>query len=95
MKQIQNTLYITTPQSYLSKDGECVAVHCDGTLRGKIPVHTLDGVVIFGHVTCSPYMLGHCAEKGVAVSWLTEHGRFMASMHGPVTGNVLLRRAQY
>jgi len=95
MKRFQNTLFITTQDSYLSKDGECVAIHQEGSVRGKIPVHTLDGLMLFGQVSCSPFLLGHCAENGVTVTWLTEYGKFLASMHGPTSGNVLLRRAQY
>lgn len=95
MKSHLNTLYITTQESYLAKDGECIAVYHKDTLKGKIPIHTLEGVVLFGQISCSPFVLGHCAQHGVCVSWLTEYGRFMASMHGPVCGNVLLRRQQY
>lgn len=95
MKHHLNTLYITSQESYLAKDGECVAVHHGGTVKAKIPVHTLGGLVLFGQVSCSPFLLGHCAENNVGVSWLTENGRFLASMHGPVHGNVLLRREQY
>jgi len=39
--------------------------------------------------------MAHCAEAGVCVSFLTEHGRFLARVEGPVSGNVRLRRAQY
>jgi len=67
----------------------------DGKTLGKIPLHTLQSIVCFGHVSCSQYLLEHCAERGVSVTWFTEYGSFMASMHGPTTGNVLLRRAQY
>ena len=95
MKQYLNTLYITTQESYLAKDGECVAVHQGGSLKNKVPIHTLGGLVLFGQVSCSPFLLGHCAENNVAVSWLTANGRFLASMHGPMRGNVLLRREQY
>lgn len=95
MKHHLNTLYITSQESYLSKDGECVCVHRKDREKKKIPIHTLGGLVLFGQVSCSPFLLGHCAENGVSVSWLTEQGRFMASMHGPVSGNVLLRREQY
>ncbi len=28
MKPLLNTLFVTTQESYLAKDGECVAVHC-------------------------------------------------------------------
>ena len=95
MKHLLNTLYITTQDSYLSKDGECVAIHHKDSLKGKIPIHNLDSIVLFGQVTCSPYLLNHCAEHGVSISWLTQYGKFLATMHGPVSGNVLLRKAQY
>jgi len=36
-----------------------------------------------------------CCEHGVGVSYLSEQGRFLARVHGPVSGNVLLRRQQY
>jgi CRISPR-associated protein Cas1 len=48
-----------------------------------------------GAVSASPFLLGHCAEHGVAVSLLTENGRFLARVQGPGSGNVLLRREQY
>ncbi len=95
MKRHQNTLFVTTQGSYLSKEGECVAVHIDGAVAAKIPIHTVGSVVCFGQVSCSPFLLGHCAEHDVAVSFLTETGRFLASVRGPVSGNVLLRREQY
>lgn len=95
MKRHLNTLFVTTQDTWLSKEGECVVLHLAGSLLGKIPLHTLQSIVCFGHVSCSQYLLEHCARLGVSVTWLTEYGHFMASMHGPTSGNVLLRRAQY
>jgi CRISPR-associated protein Cas1 len=95
MKHYLNTLYVTTQGSYLSKEGECVLVRVEGEDKVRIPIHTLGGVVCFGLVSCSPQLLGHCAENDVAVSFLTEYGRFIAQVRGPVSGNVLLRREQY
>jgi CRISPR-associated protein Cas1 len=46
-------------------------------------------------VLVSPFLLGFCAENDVGVSFLTEYGKFLASVRGPVSGNVLLRRRQY
>ena len=40
-------------------------------------------------------MLGLCVERGVSVTFLNEHGKFLARVSGPVKGNVLLRRKQY
>jgi CRISPR-associated protein Cas1 len=95
MRHILNTLYVTTPETYLAKEGECVCLKREGCVVARLPVHTLGGLVLFGPVSFSPFLLAHCAENGVAVTWLTENGRFLASMHGPVSGNVLLRRRQY
>jgi CRISPR-associated protein Cas1 len=36
-----------------------------------------------------------CGERGVALAFLTENGRFLARVNGPVSGNILLRREQY
>ena len=95
MKKLLNTLYVTTQGAYLAKEGETVAVKVDGDVRLRIPVHTISGIVCFGNVGCSPYLMGFCAENQVAVSFLSEHGRFLARVQGPVSGNVLLRREQY
>lgn len=95
MKKHLNTLFVTTQGSYLAKEGETVAVKFEGKVRMQVPIHTLGGIVCFGQVSCSPFLMGFCAENDVAVSFLTEHGRFLARVQGPVSGNVLLRREQY
>ena len=95
MKKHLNTLFVTTQGAYLSKEGETVAVKVDGEIALRVPIHTLGGIVCFGQVSCSPYLMGFCAENHVAISFLTENGGFLAKVQGPVSGNVLLRREQY
>jgi CRISP-associated protein Cas1 len=95
VKKHGNTLYVTTQGAYLSKNGETVDVLVDGSSKLKVPLHTLDGITCFGQVSMSPFLMGACAERDVAVSFLTENGRFLACVRGPVSGNVLLRREQY
>ncbi len=95
MKTHLNTLFVTTQGAYLAKDGETVAVRIEKTVKLRIPIHTLEGIVCFGNVGCSPFLMGFCAERNVAISFLTENGRFLARVQGPVSGNVLLRREQY
>lgn len=90
-----NTLYVTTQGAYLAQDGETVAVRVEDETKLRVPIHTLTGVVCFGRVSCSPFLMGLCAQRGVGLSFLTENGRFLAKVHGPVSGNVLLRRQQY
>ena len=95
MKKHLNTLFVTTQGAYLSKEGETVLVRVEKKTRLRVPIHTLGGIVCFGNVLCSPFLMGFCAERGVTISFLSEHGRFLARVQGPVSGNVLLRREQY
>ena len=95
MKKYLNTLFVTTQGAYLAREGECVLVKVERQTRLRLPIHTLDGIVCFGNVSCSPFLMGFCAERNVTLSFLTEYGRFLARVSGPVSGNVLLRRYQY
>lgn len=95
MKRHLNTLYVTSQGSYLSKDGETVLVRVDDQPKLRLPIHNLEGIVCFGNVLCSPFLLGLCGERGVHVSFLSANGRFLARVEGPTSGNVLLRREQY
>ncbi|BDD88552.1 type I-C CRISPR-associated endonuclease Cas1c [Desulfofustis limnaeus] len=95
MKKHLNTLFVTTQGAYLAKDGETVAVRIEGETVLRVPVHTLDSLVCFGNVGCSPFLMGMCGERQVGLSFLSENGRFLARVQGPTSGNVLLRREQY
>lgn len=95
MKKYLNTLYITTQKAYLAKDGQSVVVRVEKETKIRVPIHTISSIVCFGAVTCSPFLMGYCAENNVAISFLSEYGKFLAGVRGPVCGNVLLRREQY
>ncbi|MBW1700241.1 MAG: type I-C CRISPR-associated endonuclease Cas1, partial [Deltaproteobacteria bacterium] len=95
MKRHLNTLFVTTQGAYLFKDGETVAVSVEKEVKLRLPIHTIGGIICFGNVMCSPFLLGFCAERDVSVSFLSEQGRFLAKVQGAASGNVLLRREQY
>lgn len=95
MRKLLNTLYITTQGSYIRKENETIVVEAKGNKILQLPIHTIDGIVCFGNVLCSPFLIGFCAEKNISISFLTENGKFLAAIRGPVSGNVLLRRDQY
>ena len=95
MKKHLNTLYVTTQKSYLFKEGQSVVIKVGDETRLRLPIHTLDGIVCFGAITLSPFLMHHCAENDVTISLLSEYGKFLARVQGPVSGNVLLRRKQY
>ncbi|OUJ17136.1 type I-C CRISPR-associated endonuclease Cas1c [Acetobacter sp. DsW_063] len=95
MRRHLNTIYVTSENAWLRKDGANIVVEVDGKERGRSPLHMIGGVVCFGHAGASPALMAACAESGIALSFLTPHGKFLARMEGPRTGNVLLRRTQY
>ena len=95
MKKHLNSLFVTTQRAWLAKEGEAVVVSVDREVRLRVPIHLLESIVCFGNVSMSPFLMAHCAEAGVGVSFLTERGRFLARVEGPVSGNVRLRRTQY
>jgi CRISPR-associated protein Cas1 len=95
MKKLLNVLYVTTPDSYLHLDGENIVISVEGKERFRIPSHNLESIVCFGYLGASPALMGHCAKKGVGLSFVSPYGKFLARVSGGVTGNVLLRKEQY
>jgi len=95
MKRVLNTLYVMTQGAYLRKEGEAVAVRVRRELRLRVPIIGISSIVCFGDTLMSPALMGHCAHNGVAISFMSAYGRFLARVQGPTTGNVLLRREQY
>jgi len=95
MKKLLNTLYVTTPESYLHRDGENVLVRVGNEEKFRIPVHNLEGIVCFGYMGASPHLMQLCSEHNVGLSFLTPQGKFLGRVNGRVRGNVLLRRTQY
>lgn len=95
MRRLLNILYVTSPDSYLSLDGENVVVRRDDSEVLRVPLHNLEGIVSFGYTGASPALMGACAERGVSLSFLTQNGRFLARVVGEVRGNVTLRKSQY
>lgn len=95
MRRHLNTIYVTSENAWLRKDGANIVVEVDGAERGRAPLHLLEGVVCFGRPGASPALMAACAEAGIALSFLTPNGRFLARVEGRRSGNVLLRRTQY
>ncbi|NJL88478.1 MAG: type I-C CRISPR-associated endonuclease Cas1 [Coleofasciculaceae cyanobacterium SM2_1_6] len=95
MKVLLNTLYIQTQGSYIHLDHETLKVEVEKQLVLQIPLHHLGGIVVFGNVLCSPFLIHRCAEDGRDLVWLSHRGQFQARLFAPTTGNVLLRRSQH
>lgn len=95
MRILLNTLYVTTPEAYLSKDGLNVVVSVKQSELFRIPIHNIEQIVTFGYMGASPGLMKLCADNGVSLTFLSPNGRYISRSQGPTKGNVLLRKAQY
>jgi len=95
MKTLLNTLYVQTQGACLRLDHDTLKVEVEGKNRLQVPLHHLGAIVLFGDVMCTPALLARCAQDGRGLTWLSYYGRFQGRLEGPVSGNVLLRRAQH
>ncbi len=95
MKKLLNTLYVTNENAYLSLDGENIIVKEEGKILGRVPIHTVESIVIFGYIGASPALMGKCSELEKQIVFLKPSGRFLAKVTGKSYGNILLRRQQY
>src|SRR5437588_6790768 len=90
-----NTLYVVTRSATLSRDHLTIRVVVERQTNLFVPIHQLESVAVFGSVHVTPAVMALCAERGVAVSFLTESGRLVCRVDAPSSGNVLVRREQY
>jgi CRISPR-associated protein Cas1 len=95
MKHLGNVLYITSPEAYLTLDGDNIVIKKEETAATRLPLHNLENIVCFSWLGASPSLMGACAERNIGLCFLTPHGRFQARITGRVRGNVLLRKKQY
>ena len=95
MRQILNTLYVMTPNAYVHLENDTLRIEVEREKKMQVPLHHLGSVVCFGDVMMSPGAMHRCAEDGRSVVLLDRNGRFKARVEGPVSGNILLRQAQF
>ena len=90
-----NTLFVSTPGAYAKLDGDAVRIDADGTRLLHLPLVNFEAMVFFEGASASPPLLSRCAKDGRDVTFLDFAGRFQFRIDGPMSGNVLLRKAQY
>lgn len=95
MNELLNVLYVLTQGAYLQLEHDTVRVSVERETRFRAPLIRLSGIVAFGQVSISPFLIQRCAEDGRSIVWLDRRGRFKARVEGQTRGNVLLRRAQH
>lgn len=95
MRKLLNTLYVTTPEAYLSKDGQNVVVSVNQNEIFRIPSINIESIITFGYMGASPGLMKLCCDSGISVTFLSQNGKFISKLQGATKGNVLLRKKQY
>ena len=95
MRQLLNTLFVTSEDIYLSLDGENVVANRGEETVARYPLHTLQSIVTFSYAGASPALMGKCAQREIGLAFCSQRGKFLARVSGQMQGNVLLRRMQY
>ena len=95
MKKLLETLYITTPESYLFERNGNICISIGGAEKAAVPITQVNSIVLFGKNTLSTALLSFCSKNDVTITFLSENGFFLGRLCGPVSGNVLLRKRQY
>ena len=95
MRQLLNTLFVTSEDIYLTLDGENVVANQEKVVAARYPLHTLSAIITFSYSGASPALMGACAQRGISLSFCSPRGKFLARVTGESNGNVLLRRTQY
>jgi CRISPR-associated protein Cas1 len=95
MRKLLNTLYVTTPNAYLSKDGLNLVISVEQKEIFRIPVVNIESVVYFGYLGISPGAIKLCGDYHISIVFLTPGGRYISRIQPPTQGNVLLRLGQY
>jgi CRISPR-associated protein Cas1 len=95
VRKLLNTLFITAPDAYLRLDGQNIVIQQEQKIIGRVPLHNLEAVVTNGYTGVSPGLMGACCDQQIALTFLTNSGRFRCRVSGPTRGNVSLRKKQY
>ena len=95
MRKLLNTLYITSPNSYLSLKDETIVILLDEDEKFRIPMLNVENIVCFGYMGASPALMGKCAENNIGLCFLKPNGEFLSRIVGKTKGSVFLRKKQY
>lgn len=91
--RLLSTLFVHDHRARVGLQKHALVVS-NGEVKTRIPLETLDGVVLLGggQVTCEA--IAACVERGVRLAALRRNGKLRFAVGGPVSGNVHLRVAQ-
>lgn len=93
--RLLSTLYVQEHGASLSLRKGTLLVTQPGGFKARVPIESLDAVVLLGSARVSSDALAACVERSVRVTALGRGGKVRFVVGGPTSGNVHLRVAQF
>lgn len=89
----RQTLHVVSPKAYIGRSGDTLVVTVEDQ-KQKVPINSIDALVIHGFGQVTTQAIHMCAYHNVAIEWLTAGGRFSAGTTAH-SGRVQQRLRQY
>lgn len=89
------TLYISTDGAYVSKTDERLVVKVNRETLASVPLLKVEGVVVLGRATISPFALTELLERNIPLTFLKSTGRYLGRLEPDLNKNIYLRKAQW
>ena len=95
MKQLMNTLYITSEECHLKLNNHGIEILKPEGEKLRIPANSIDSIVCFGNTSVTTPLMGYCGKNGISLSFFSEYGKFYGRVETAAHGNILLRSRQF
>src|SRR5579859_5980972 len=93
--EVLGWLYVQDERVSLTLKDDAIRVNRPDQPPLSLPLMAIGGIVTFGAISVSPWLIQRCAADGRPLVLMQRSGRFGARVEGPCHGNVVLRQAQY
>lgn len=89
------TVYILENDAFIGKTDERLTVKAEKKTILDIPLIKIDGIVVLGRATVSPFVLDELLKNEIALTFLTEMGRYIGRFEPEMKKNLFVRKAQW
>jgi CRISPR-associated protein Cas1 len=89
------TVYVAENDAFIGKTDERLTVKAEKKTLLDVPLIKVDGVVVLGRATVSPAVINELLERHIALTFLTENGRYLGRIEPEMTKNLFIRKAQW
>ena len=90
-----NTLVVVSPKGYVAKRGDMIVALEEGQVKASCPIHSIDGIRIYGCAQISTQVMHFCMHEGVDISFFSSAGRYIGHLETLSISGLDSRHGQY